>query len=269
MPRSRPSKQKPALLSPNEIKSAAISNGRKIQSGAIVVCDQSPLPFELAYGSLALSHALRLAKPTVTAWIAPPEALEALKAADDRDATWTQLADAAAALRAAGVPSVEIAALLSLHPADITRLSDLNQACDKLRGLVSSGQISAGHSRILAKLDHPDQAHWSGWCLAHKPSVKQLAQAIAGKEKAAARLDAPDLGPFLAQLSEALGTAVELEDGELRLAFYSPEEVKGLMERLSRGPDGTSSPASSPSWLRIPITDNDCLHELTGHLIQM
>lgn len=266
----KPTRRSEAIeLAPEQVLSPAAGSGRAGGAGVIVACGEPPLPYHLAFGARALGQAVRLQRSTITAWIVPEDSLDALQTADTPEATWTQLAIAVGVLRAAGVPSVAIAHLLQLHAADITRLARLNKACEKLKHLVGVGKLSAGHARQIATFPHAEQIAWCEWCLARKASVRQLEIAISDARRGKVEREAPDLGPFLRQLSEALGTEVHLENGELRLAFYSADEAKGLMTRLAAGPSGACPPSTTPSWLRIPVLNNDDLHELTGHLVQL
>lgn len=181
--------------------------------------------------------------------------------------TWTELADACLALRGLSLSASQVATTLQVTPAEVSRLTGLARASHKLRESVHTGRLSPGHARLLTKLPYTEQDRWTDTAVAHRWSVRQLQAAMAGALEDAARREAPDTAAFLSRLGEVLGTRVELQGGQLRMACYSAEEAKGLMERLADGPEVEVTPSNAPMWLCVPAPDNDQLYSLTGHLI--
>ncbi|MGX9960632.1 ParB/RepB/Spo0J family partition protein [Xanthomonas euvesicatoria] len=249
--------------------------GRRTTTKLIVVLEISQGRYELAYGRQAYLEAHRSGRSAIQALVLSEPAVDALEtfsalsSIDVPEPSWIALASAVRVLRQGGVPSVVIAPLLRLHPADITRLAELAEACRPLQELIEQGHLSPGHARHLTRLPHDRQVYWAKWCVAHRASVRELKGALSDQQAGRVRNEAPDLGPFLTQLSERLGTEVQLDNGELRIGFFSMEELKGCLEQLAAGPELELPILGQKAWLRIPVKDNDQLHSLTGHLIEM
>ncbi|KAF1702965.1 ParB/RepB/Spo0J family partition protein [Pseudoxanthomonas kaohsiungensis] len=180
---------------------------------------------------------------------------------------WVTAAEVCALLRAAGLPNLVVAGLLCTTPANVSRLTRLSDSCDLIRQCIRRGHLTPGHGRILAALPREQQEHWTRQALGHRWSVRSLEAALADAKSGLTRQAAPDTSRFLDRLGEALGTRAELTGGHLRLACYSAEEAKGLMERLAQGPEVQCLPASAAMWLSVPAPDYDQLYALTGHLV--
>lgn len=236
-------------------------------SGQVVVRQVGEDAWELVWGRAGL---LRPSGGKVSAWVvqcAPEAASELLSSDVALPHPWHALVGLCAALRALQLPNHAVAALLDVTPAEVSRLTKMRDACSTLQDAVAAGSISPGHARLLAMLPIADQPHWTRKAVAHGWSVRQLEGALSDERAGVVRREAPDTASFLTRLGEVLGTRAVLEGGQLRLACFSVEEAKGLMERLAQGPEVQETAAKAPMWLCVPATNNDQLYALTGHLI--
>lgn len=75
------------------------------------------------------------------------------------------------------------------------------------------------------------------------------------------------------QLGQRLGSPVRLEWPDapgtraLIIGYSDMETLKGVLQELARGPEGTGHLGSAMRSLRIEIADADELDALTGHLL--
>lgn len=240
-----------------------------------LVCTAEGPPRALL-GLSALVQARRLHTEVVAAWqidCADSEA-EQIAAADRRDASLPQIAQAIALLRAKGLPSVAIAAALGLRPWDISRLAAANSTGERLSSALAKGLLPFSHARLLSPLPGPMQASWTERAIAGRWSYRKLERELQEAAKPVDAANAPDLGAFASQLAEQLGTQVDLEwpddpaKRRLTLSWYGPEDLKGLMAKLAAGPEATSSkPIRRELVLQLATTDE--LDALTGHLLQL
>ena len=116
----------------------------------------------------------------------------------------------------------------------------------EIRAQVEDGLLSAGHARtLLAVPSAADQETLAREFLRRALSVRgaearvQAFLAGAPKKKAAGPEGDPDTRDAEQRLQRALGTKVEIrrrkKGGEVRLSFYSEEQLIGLFERLVGG----------------------------------
>jgi len=114
-----------------------------------------------------------------------------------------------------------------------------------VREALENGQITAGHARALLALSSAaDQEALAKEAGRRGLSVRALEARVtalakgAGKKKKSRVVDA-DTRDAEVRLGRALGTKVEIRrrkrGGEVRIAFYSEEELIGLFERLAGG----------------------------------
>lgn len=114
----------------------------------------------------------------------------------------------------------------------------LLKLCEEVAGMVDAGQLSMGHARALAGVPPEQQKRMAAECLRRNWSVRQLERALA---RAAAPAGASKREPEWERLERALGEhlacPVTLQAdgsgrGELRLRFFSLDELDGLLEQL-------------------------------------
>ncbi len=128
------------------------------------------------------------------------------------------------------------------HVANTMRLLDLAPA---VRGLLDSGELTAGHARAL--LGAPDAVSLAQEIVKHGLSVRQ-AEALARKGAARPKRKAgfgpppkdPDTAALEADLEAQLGLEVALHEsgggkGELRLKYTTLEQLDDLCRRLTGG----------------------------------
>ncbi|WP_420427631.1 ParB/RepB/Spo0J family partition protein [Algiphilus sp.] len=111
--------------------------------------------------------------------------------------------------------------------------------CEDVGAMVDAGQLSMGHARALAGVDAALQRRFAKDCLSGQWSVRRLERAIArgrnGGSTPARR--EPEWERLERQLGEHLACPVTLQAdgsgrGELRLRFFSLDELDGLLEQL-------------------------------------
>ena len=116
----------------------------------------------------------------------------------------------------------------------------------EIRAQVEDGLLSAGHARTLLALPSAaDQETLAREILRRGLSVRAAEARVqeflsgASKRKAPTAENDPDTRDAEQRLQRALGTKVEIrrrkKGGEVRLAFYSEEQLIGLFERLVGG----------------------------------
>lgn len=121
--------------------------------------------------------------------------------------------------------------LLKLHP--------------KVRDHVVSGELSAGHARVLAPLPEERQLHLGRMALENHWSVRTLEQEAGGvvpeKKKPAPKAPAPKEDPntsaFIRSIEERLGTRITLEKskdgkGMLSIQFLSNDDLNRIADIL-------------------------------------
>lgn len=121
--------------------------------------------------------------------------------------------------------------LLKLHP--------------NVRDHVVSGDLSAGHARVLAPLSEERQLKLGRQAVENHWSVRTLEQEAAGvapeKKKTAAKAvptkEDPNTNAFLRQIEERLGTRVQFDQskdgkGSLRIQFLSNDDLNRIADIL-------------------------------------
>jgi len=121
--------------------------------------------------------------------------------------------------------------LLKLHPT--------------IREKVVSGDLSAGHARVLAPLSEDRQIHLGKQALEHHWSVRTLEQESGAtapeKKKTSAKAsptrEDPNTGAFVRSIEERLGTRIQLEQskdgkGMLRIQFLSKDDLNRIADIL-------------------------------------
>lgn len=120
----------------------------------------------------------------------------------------------------------------------------------ELKTLVTEGRLSVGHAKVLLSLPDPRrQVQLAKKALDEKMTVRKLeklvSDAIAGKKEDEAPVDAKaaSVDRLVAALSDdlqkTLGTKVSIDytngKGQIKIAFYSNEELNRLVDRMKEG----------------------------------
>jgi len=145
-----------------------------------------------------------------------------------------------------GMTQEEVAEKVGKDRATVANTIRLLRLPADVRQALEDGHLSSGHARaILALPSAADQEKVAREILKRKLTVRAtearvaelLGEAAAGRKKER-RVDADTRDAEL-RLSRALGTKVEIKrrkkGGELRITYYSEEQLIGLFERFMRG----------------------------------
>jgi ParB family transcriptional regulator, chromosome partitioning protein len=142
-----------------------------------------------------------------------------------------------------GMTQEEVAERVGKDRATVANAIRLLKLPAEIRAQVEDGLLSAGHARALLALPSAaDQETLAREFLRRGLSVRaaeaRVQEFVAGapRKKAVAPESDPDTRDAEQRLQRALGTRVEIrrrkKGGEVRLAFYSEEQLIGLFERL-------------------------------------
>ena len=142
-----------------------------------------------------------------------------------------------------GLTQDEIAERVGKDRATVANAIRLLKLPAEIRAQVEDGLLSAGHARTLLALSSAaDQETLAREFIRRGLSVRaaeaRVQEFLAGtpKPKATAPESDPDTRDAEQRLQRALGTKVEIrrrkKGGEVRLSFYSEEQLIGLFERL-------------------------------------
>ena len=145
-----------------------------------------------------------------------------------------------------GMTQEEVAERVGKDRTTVANAMRLLKLPAEIRAQVEDGLLSAGHARaLLAISSAADQETLAREFLRRGLSVRaaeaRVQDFLAGgpKRKAAAAESDPDTRDAEKRLQRALGTKVEIrrrkKGGEVRLSFYSEEQLIGLFERLVGG----------------------------------
>jgi ParB family chromosome partitioning protein len=112
---------------------------------------------------------------------------------------------------------------------------------DQIKQDLSRGRLSAGHARVLLSIQDPDgQLRAAKQIVTRQLSVREAEQLAAAKRTASSSKPTardPHRGALERDLSAALGTRVRItpsgKGGRIEIEFYSPEELQGLVDRLT------------------------------------
>jgi ParB family chromosome partitioning protein len=163
-----------------------------------------------------------------------------------RDLTALEEAEAYRHLREDfGLTQEDVADRVGKDRATVANALRLLKLAVPVREALESGKITAGHARALLGLSSAaDQESLAKEIVRRGLSVRAVeARVLAlgkgpGRRKKTRSVDA-DTRDAEVRLGRALGTRVEIRrkkrGGEVRIAFYSEEELIGLFERLSGG----------------------------------
>lgn len=145
-----------------------------------------------------------------------------------------------------GMSQDEIAERVGKDRSTVANAIRLLKLPAEIRAQVEDGLLSAGHARTLLALPSAaDQETLAREFLRRSLTVRaaeaRVQEFLAGtpKKKPAAPESDPDTRDAERRLQRALGTKVEIrrrkKGGEVRLSFYSEEQLIGLFERLVGG----------------------------------
>jgi ParB family chromosome partitioning protein len=164
-----------------------------------------------------------------------------------RDLTALEEAEAYKHLREDfGLTQEDVAERVGKDRATVANALRLLKLPASVREALESGAVTAGHARALLALGSAaDQEALAREIVRRGLSVRAvetrvaaLARGGSGKRKKGRLVDA-DTRDAEVRLGRALGTKVEIRrknrGGEVRIAFYSEEELIGLFERLAGG----------------------------------
>jgi ParB family chromosome partitioning protein len=111
---------------------------------------------------------------------------------------------------------------------------------------VAEGKLSEGHAKVLLSLKNPEkQLFLAKEAMAKQWSVRALEEKVKAETQPSTAPQKPYTDPELEQykkfVEENLGASVDIsgskEKGKLAVTFYSQEELKRIIDKLS----GTSS----------------------------
>lgn len=111
--------------------------------------------------------------------------------------------------------------------------SDIQQALEE-------GKINESHARLLLQVtDQAKQREMLNSILHFKPSVRELKAKLRQEKSGGYGYANPELNSLQSRLEEVLGTRVQISDegekGRIMISYYSPEELNGLINKLSGG----------------------------------
>lgn len=136
-----------------------------------------------------------------------------------------------------------IAGRMGIDRSSVANFLRLLQLPEKLWEDVAEGRLTMGHAKVLLSLNQPEaQLRLAGEIKEKGLSVRQL-EGLVQKMKGAPKRSAgpstvpPEISEIEDRLRYSLGTKVHLtqrgKGGEIRIEYYSPEELEGLLEKLT------------------------------------
>ena len=127
--------------------------------------------------------------------------------------------------------------------AAVTNLLRLLELPATIRELLDDGRIEMGHARALLTLPAPraialaEKTANQGWSVRELEQAVRLAQLPKSSGKSGKRDVDPDIAALERELSENLGTRVEIAHGrggrgKLTIRYHSADELEGILEKL-------------------------------------
>lgn len=287
MTRSRLARRSPLPrqdLSPQSIFAPTGLDGADPDSSQprVIVVDDQAMP-ELLIGRARLAHHLRLfPHRTIAAFrVSPPnEGIRDAIIGLDGWKSLTAYAAGVSALHASGMPLAQIRQSVrgAGHVSDLGRIISVFSENPSLLDIAdrSKGALTLGHLLTLARAPVNQRESLAREAIARGFSVHKLASWIARPPVA---MDA-DIEALVLRLGDNLQTDVEVSGtadyGEVRLAWFTPEQLQGLFVKLGQ-PTARSAPLSSPGgtevadaqkrWLPIAYRSAIEFEVLFGHLL--
>ncbi|TAM96230.1 MAG: ParB/RepB/Spo0J family partition protein [Rhodanobacteraceae bacterium] len=127
--------------------------------------------------------------------------------------------------------------------AAVANLLRLLELPEPIRELLDDGRIEMGHARALLTLPAPraialaEKAADQGWSVRELEQAVRLAQLPKSSGKKKSRNVDPDIAALERELSDTLGTRVEIAHGrggrgKLTIRYHSADELEGILEKL-------------------------------------
>jgi len=127
--------------------------------------------------------------------------------------------------------------------AAVANLLRLLELPEPIRAMLDEGRIEMGHARALATLPAPraialaEKAADKGWSVRELEQAVRLAQLPKSSGKTKAHNADPDVAALERELSENLGTRVEIAQGKgkrgkLVIHYHNADALEGILEKL-------------------------------------
>jgi ParB family chromosome partitioning protein len=127
--------------------------------------------------------------------------------------------------------------------AAVANLLRLLELPEPIRELLDDGRIEMGHARALLTLPAPraialaEKAADRGWSVRELEQAVRLAQLPKSPSKGKSRNVDPDIAALERELSDSLGTRVEIAHGrsgrgKLVIRYHSADELEGILAKL-------------------------------------
>lgn len=132
----------------------------------------------------------------------------------------------------------EVAEAVGKKRSSITNALRLLNLDQQVKSLVSSGQLSKGHAKVLLSIeDVAERQHLAKRVIKEEMSVRQLEKIIKGKSKKpkpTKREQNPEVKVLQEELQRVLGTKVRLDyhqgKGKIEIEYYSDEELERILD---------------------------------------
>lgn len=134
----------------------------------------------------------------------------------------------------------EIAALVSKSRSHVANTLRLLNLCEDVQNKLISGELTAGHARLLVGLNKPQQISLACETIEKNWSVRKLEAEVKNLKNPPA-VEFPclnaDIAHLESRLAEQMGTAVEIssengKSGWLKVKFFDNETLEGLLDRM-------------------------------------
>lgn len=140
-----------------------------------------------------------------------------------------------------GLTQREIATRIGKSRETIANTIRLLHLPTQIQEAIAKGSVSESQARLLLSINEPgQQQRLFEELLRNNLSVRELKSRIQQTKQQTSAAGEPSVSPEIANLQKALeeflGTRVQLETsgqtGKITIAFYSPEELQGIVNRL-------------------------------------
>ncbi|MES2404773.1 MAG: ParB/RepB/Spo0J family partition protein, partial [Pseudomonadota bacterium] len=137
----------------------------------------------------------------------------------------------------------DIAQRVGKNRATVANTMRLLELPATIRELLDEGRIEMGHARALLTLPAPraialaEKAAEQGWSVRELEQAVRLAQLPKSSGKTKSRDIDPDVAALERELSDSLGTRVEIAQGhggrgKLVINYHSADALEGILEKL-------------------------------------
>ncbi|MBI3804018.1 MAG: ParB/RepB/Spo0J family partition protein [Nitrospirae bacterium] len=138
-----------------------------------------------------------------------------------------------------------IAGRMGIDRSSVANFLRLLQLPEKLWGAIANGTVTMGHAKALLSLERKEdqlrlaeEIQSKGWSVRQ---VEAIVQKLKGEKRAegtqAREISSPEVAELEGRLRQALGTKVRLahhgKKGEIRIEYYSLEDLDRLLEKLT------------------------------------